>query len=438
MYEIPVPDRAVAKLADEITLLAAQISAATCRWLTLVAEFDARECYSQWGQTTCADWVAWRCSMSLITAREHVRVARWLAGQELIREAFSRGELSYSKVRALSRMAHVSDPDALLSLSEHATAAQLERIVAATRAVTREDAARTQAERSLDLFVDDDGCAVLRARIPGEDGALVLRALQHALSLLDEGAEDDSAEAREPQAARNADALVLMADTALAHADAQRNGGDRHQVVVHVDVATLSAAEHDSAAAARTGETCCRLADGAAIAAATAQRLACDAGIVTTLEQNGQTLTVGRKTRSIPPAIRRALNNRQPACAFPGCNRTRWLDAHHIEHWARGGHTSLDNLVHLCHHHHQLVHEGGYTVARSREGTPVFCTLTGRRLSPTPAPRRGDCQQLLNQQHRAGIRPLADTIVPRSRGATYDLGMAVDGTLDWTRPPGAG
>lgn len=447
MSQLSPPPADAARLADEITLLGAQINAATCRWLGLVAAFDACDGHLHWGQASCADWVAWRCSMSPATAREHVRVARWLAGQPEVRECFARGELSFSKVRALSRLGPLTAPADALAMAREATAAQLERIVAATRRVGRDDAARAQADRHLDLYIDDDGCAVLRARIPGEDGALVLRALEAALERLADGdrdrdgrgVDDVSAETREPQRARNADALVLLADTALAAADAERTGGDRHQVVVHVDVATLAATEAQEAAATdgRAGPHTCRLAEGAAIAAETARRLACDASIVAALERDGATLSVGRKRRSIPPAIRRALRRRDACCAFPGCTRTRWLDAHHIEHWAHGGHTSLDNLVHLCHHHHQLVHEGGWTLARGADGAPVVTSPQGRRLAAAVAPRRGSCDRMLARQQRDGTTPSLPALAEVSRGARFDLGLAVDELLTATAaPPG--
>lgn len=422
-------------LGDSICALAGQISAATCRWLRLLADFDARAGWVHWGQASCADWVAWRCSMSLVTAREHVRIARWLVGQEVIGAAFSRGELSYSKVRALARLAEIRDPRATLAMAREATAAQLERIVAATRRVTRGEAAVAYAARSLSAYVDDDGALVLRARIPGPEGELVLRALEHALAQLDAGAEDEAADSREPLAARNADALVLLADTALAAPAAARTGGDRCQVVVHVDVATLSvedaaSAGDDSAAsldAMPLQQRACHLENGPAIAAETARRLCCDAGVVTSVERGGSALSVGRRTRSIPPAIRRALRRRDACCAFPGCTRTRWLDAHHIQHWARGGETSLANLVHLCHHHHQLVHEGGYGLGRTRDGV-LFTTPDGRHLAAVPAPRRSGCAGLLEEHGRGGPRPGPWALAPQATagGTRWDLGLAVD------------
>lgn len=447
MFVSAPSSRPISALADEITSLAAHISAATCRWLLLIAEFDERAGYREWGQASCADWVAWQCSVSRVTAREHVRIARWLGTQPVLCDAFARGELSYSKVRALSRFAEVDRPEELLLMAQHATAAQLERMVAGARRVTRQEADRRQQDRYFDLFFDDDGSAVLRGRLPAEDGALLLTALQHALTVVGAVAVDgDSAEAQEAPRARNADALVRLADAALAVGGAERTGGDRTQVVVHVDVATLSADEEaiappDAAdvlateVASRAAPRQCRVANGPALAAETARRLCCDAGIVTVAERAGETLSVGRKTRSIPPALRRALRRRDGGCRFPGCTRDRWLDAHHVQHWAHGGSTSLDNLVHLCRHHHRLVHEGGYVLRWTRDHELEVVRPDGRRLLAAAPPRRGSCERLLGDQRRSGVDPGPGALRPRTTERSYDLGMAVDNVLAWLPPP---
>ena len=104
-------------------------------------------------------------------------------------------------------------------------------------------------------------------------------------------------------------------------------------------------------------------------------------------DPDGRPLNVGRRSRAIPPAIRRALRSRDRHCRFPGCTRTRWLDGHHIVHWADGGETSLENLVCLCHHHHRLVHEGGFGVHRDTDGELCFTTPAGATI-PTAVPGR--------------------------------------------------
>src|SRR5215207_5239657 len=295
------------RLADEITQLASHIHAATCRWLGLVAEFDRRGGWGEWGCRSCAHWLSWRCSLSSAAAREHVRIALRLEELPLIRSAFAQGRLSYSQVRALTRVENVAMEEELLSLARHATAAQLERLVRAYRGVVAR--ARVAADGGPERYVTwdhaDDGSLLLHARLPAEEGAIVLAALQAGVERLSEGAEApavepasaeapalesasaeapalepasaeapalDSADASTPASAqalasdpasaeapavesasaealslgeRRADALVLMADTLLAGAPGAR-GGDRFQVVVHVDAATLRDGDGES------------------------------------------------------------------------------------------------------------------------------------------------------------------------------------------------
>ena len=427
----------------ELTQLASHIHAATCRWLGLVAEFDRREGWAEWGCRSCAHWLSWRCSVSPVAAREHVRVARRLQELPVIRAAFAHGELSYSKVRALSRVQGVEREDELLGLARDATAAQLDRVLRAYRGVVAAEtaAAGGPPARYLSWREDDDGSVVLRARLPAEEGALVIAALRAAEQRLavadppqqpgaaqppDTGQDAvehiaDGASAEAPSASeRRADALVLMADTLLAHGPAQRTA-DRFQVVVHVDTDTL---EHGA------GHGSCETETGVPLAAETARRLACDAAIVPLLERAGQPLSVGRKTRAIPPALRRALASRDRGCRFPGCGERRFVDAHHLRHWAHGGHTSLTNLVELCRHHHRLLHEGGYTVT----GPPdrlVFHRPDGRLVPVVPAQPRGCSAELARHHRRRGAAIAADACVPGWAGERLDLPSAVEAVLTY-------
>jgi hypothetical protein len=426
-------------LEREITALSSQIHAATCRWLELVAEYDEREGWAQWGCRSCAHWVSWQCGVAPGPAREHVRVARRLRELPLIRAAFAEGELSYSKARALTRVEAVEREQELLELARHATASQLERLVRAYRGVAaaEQEAAGGRHERWLTWDYDDAGCLLLRGRLPAEEGALVVAAREAARERMANervpagtstpdgvpaGTSDrtaGAATAAEPGAGEptvgeaRADALVALADASLAGEAGSRTGDDRCQVVVHVDAATL---EGEGA-----GERC-ELADGAPLAAETARRLACDASIVRLLERDDAPLRLGRKTRSIPPALRRALAARDRGCRFPGCTARRFVDAHHIEHWARGGATDLDNLVLLCRRHHRLVHEGGYTVTRRSGGAIAFHRPDGRRIPACPS--------------RAGGRPTAlaptrrpDACVSLWAGERLDLHLGVQAML---------
>jgi hypothetical protein len=203
--------------------------------------------------------------------------------------------------------------------------------------------------------------------------------------------------------------LAALAETALAGEAAGRAGGERYQVVVHVDA-------NDGASV---------LEDGPALAPETAERLACDASLVELVERDGVPLSVGRKTRTIRPAIRRALEARDRRCCFPGCENKRFLHAHHIRHWVRGGETKLDNLLLLCPRHHRFVHETGYSV-RIADGKPEFRDRWGNPIPTVPRPPPGDPQSLVERNSNLHIE--SETCACGD-GDRMDLGLAVDALL---------
>ena len=398
------------ELADELATLASHIYAGTCRWLELVAEFDRRGSWAAGGCRSCAEWLAWRCALTPRAAREHVRVARRLCELPLVHAAFARGELSYAKVRALTRVAERESEAQLLELAAALTAAQLERAVRAYRRVTAEEARELQEDEHLTAYWDEEGSLVIRGRLAPEDGALFLRALEAARERLWSGErkeERGSAEPREaPRRPTDVDALVALADAALAH-DTGRSRGERYQVVVHVGERTLSGEEQ--------GE--CGLEEGPAIASETARRLACDAAVVAVSEQARGRPSFGRKTRSIPAALRRTLRRRDCGCRFPGCEN-RFVDAHHIRHWVKGGETTLENLVLLCRVHHRCVHEGGYSVdSRMR-----FYDPRGRPIPAVPRPPPGGVAELVERNRALAISP---ETCECGDGERMDLDLAV-------------
>jgi Domain of unknown function (DUF222) len=436
------------RLEREIGELAAHIHAATCRWLLLVAEFDRREGWAEWGCKSCAQWLSWRCALAPSAAREQVRVAKRLSELPQIRAAFGRGELSYSQVRALSRVATPELEPALLEVARHATAAQLERTLRAYRGVLEREltpADHAHGDRYLVCEHDDDGSLLLRARLPAEEGALVVAALDAArdsLRVESRAAAEPSSEGRgvsaeaEAPPATNVQALLLMAETLLSTGAAERSGGDSYQVIVHVDAEVLATKrqeqeEHAEAGAARVPneepESACQLDDGQFLHPETARRLACDASVVRILERDGRPLSVGRRTRSVPPALRRALQSRDHCCRFPGCTQRRFLHAHHIDHWAHGGPTELTNLVQLCRFHHRLVHEGGYTLERGGPpGELRFRRPDGRPISALPDARQVGHDDLERRNHRGGLRIGPDTCASRWAGDRLDLALTVD------------
>jgi hypothetical protein len=409
-FEPEAPQVPLDVLERRICEAAADLAAATCRWLMLVAEFDARQGWAEWGVNSCAHWLSWRCGISLRTGREHVRVARALEALPRISAHFATGELSYSKVRVVTRVARPENEAELLALARGATGAQLDRLVQGYAGViraTREQAQIAEAKQFLSCTWGDDGMLRVEGRLTAADGAVLLRALEVA-------SEEYSA----PMPVRRAQALVALV------AGGQATTGE---VVVHVDANTLA------------GEEICERCDienGPSIAPEIARRLGCDGALVTIVERDGQPLSVGRRTRAINPALRRALSTRDGGCRFPGCTHTRYLHAHHIRHWAHGGTTEIANLIQLCHHHHRLVHEGGYEVDVGPSGRPRFRNPHGWTIPAQGEVATASGTSLRRQNHRVGIDVTPDTCRPLFPGDRLDYGIAVGGLANkWLPPP---
>src|SRR2546427_12853939 len=244
--------RSLDRLGDEIAELSAHLDAATARLLDLIREFDARGGWNT-GFRSCAAWLSWRVGLDLGAARERVRVARALGTLPLLRGALAWGELSYAKVRAMTRVATRETEARLLGVGRAGTAAHVERIVRGWRCVDRRAEAREakhrHTSRALRVYQDEDGMVVVRGRLEPEVGALVLQALAAAReSLYQRARERDRASTgfgnvsaeTPPMAHQQADALALLAETALHHGLDPGPPGERYQVVVHVDAPVLA------------------------------------------------------------------------------------------------------------------------------------------------------------------------------------------------------
>jgi 5-methylcytosine-specific restriction endonuclease McrA len=426
---LPTHDRVVEldRLGDEIAELSAHLDAATARLLALIREFDARGGWNT-GFRSCADWLSWRVGLDLGAARERIRVARALGTLPLLAGALARGELSYSKVRGLTRVATPETEARLLAVGRAGTAVHVERIVRGWRRVDQlaesREAARQHRSRSLHVYQDEDGIVVIRGRLAPEVGALLQRALEAAGEALYQRSRR-TAPATEPSAEpptrpqRQADALALIAETALHHELDPGAPGERYQVVVHVDAAVL-------VDPAQPGQSV--LEEGSHVPAETSRRLACDASrVVMRHDHDGQLVEIGARTRTIPAALRRALQHRDRSCRFPGCHVSVG-QGHHVRHWAQGGPTTLGNLVLLCRRHHRAVHEEGYQLERLADGEFQFRQPGGRvvpDVSP-PATVPADPVGALRAQHEAlGILLNARTACPQWLGERLDLGWAI-------------
>ena len=308
-------------------------------------------------------------------------MAKALGDLPLIDAALSRGEISYSKVRAMTRVATADSEETLLDFAKASTAYQLEKICRSYRQTlpaNEVERARDEEDRRwVSSRRTDDGMVRITLQLRPDEAAAVMKAARVSAEAADSSSDVDG--------------FVAMADATLR--------GDRPErapveTVVRIDAATL------------TGE----LEDGTGVPTETCRRLLCDSGVVPTLEDDqGKTLDVGRKRRTIPAAILRALHMRDGCCQFPGCTHERWLDAHHIVHWSNGGETSLDNLTLTCRRHHRYLHEYGYSIRKTETGELEFIDQYGRVI-----PRTGE---------RPTLPPQA---VARLRQRMVEKGIQID------------
>jgi hypothetical protein len=436
----PFPDPfddqdAILELEEEITTLAAHIHAAEHRFLELIAEFDRRGGWKLGGHRNCAEWLHFATGLSRGAARERVRAARALRRMPLTSEAMSRGELSFSKVRALTRVvddlagtgpgaedgADVGDPEAgaagvadsareaeLLAYARQCPTAEVERLVRGWRLTSAADEVELERRRHASRYV-----------------------------------------AVSPQGDGESDGDASGTGCSCSQPPLSGTRAERYQVVLHVDQATLrgdeggadpvgAAAETDAPGDPGAGPRS-HLSDGTRVSAETARRLGCDAAAVTVLRgSDGSVLDVGRRTRTIPPALRRALEIRDGGCRFPGCG-LRFCDSHHIVHWALGGETKLENLVLLCRHHHRGMHEGGFKVRMGRDGQPRFFDRTGWPLPNARPPKRlakGAWERMIEVHRKRGLKP-----APGDAGARFKRRAHIPGELegrarDALDPPG--
>ena len=448
------------RLGERIAEISSRIQAATYDLLVLIREFDARSGWSGW--TSCAHWLSWRTGLAPGAAREHVRVARALGNLPKLSDAMRRGAVSYSKVRAVTRVATPETEQALLDVAQCGTAAHVEQIVRGWRRVDR-TAERTeeklrQDRRSLRTWVDDDGMVVVQGRLTPEVGAALRRALEAACdqarsAAVGSGSVDseasDMALAEEELGPtfgqRQADAIGVIAECALAGGLDRGTAGDRYQVVVHVDSGALADARDVPAGTpvqgsvpAAQSQMVLDEAGGIHVSAETARRLACDAAKVEMRHgPDGEILDVGRRTRTISPALRRALAARDGRCRFPGCQNRR-CDAHHIEHWADGGETALDNLVLLCRRHHRAVHEEGFGITLDAAGDVHFTRPDGRPFPAAPPPplwAGAPLAPVAERLDEEGVEIDSQAAPPAWRGERVDIGWAVG--LLWKPRPDA-
>lgn len=434
MFEEMSDDR----LSEEVRSLAAHIAAGTSRFVLLAAEFDRREGWADWGIRSCAHWLNWRCGMALGAAREHLRVGHALGSLPAVRQAFEAGTLSYSKVRAITRVATPRNEAVLVEMAGYTTAHQLELICRSYRlaapAEEVETARANRADRTVRSFTNARGQVVIVAELPPEEGALVLAALDATASTLFEPDGGDRPAADVPAGTSadpptgsgcaegdrkfhqgRADALVALAERGWSDLPNDETV-ERFVVHVHVDSQVLD----DPSAPG-----CCHLIGTGVLPPATAERLRCDSWVVN-LGKGPDGAELEGRTRAIPPRLRRALRLRDGGCRFPGCTLRRWVDAHHVVWVSDGGPTRLDNLVSLCRHHHHLVHEGGYRLALSASGRVRVWRPDGAEIRPCPQQGPAEGPPL-----EAAVGAHIDATTMPYGGERMQLGAVIDALVQY-------
>ncbi|MEM7094752.1 MAG: DUF222 domain-containing protein [Actinomycetota bacterium] len=447
----PVP---LEVLERRLTSRAAELAAAESEWMGWLVEYDRRRGWQEWGCSSVAHWLSWKCGFSPSAGRERARVATALAELPLVRTEFAAGRLSYCKVQAVTRVANRHNEADLVDMARNASGAQLTKIVAGYRSSATTDHAAQAAflGRRWTTRRNHDGTTTLTLVVPDADASQIRRHVERVASgLIDDAAVADAITRRELIAERGgvaavrADAAIGLltgeagrveptpADVAMIVTEAQADHQCSEHCVPDVIEPTDTCAQarssiaseasasqliYDEAVAVRPPtddqrpsvaeptDTCAQarrngsdphefevLVDGEAVAESVGRRLLCDPRVQALVESaDGGPLAVGRSTRIIGRRLRRALERRDHGCCrFPGCHVTQRLHAHHIVHWADGGATDLDNLILLCHFHHHLVHEGGWSV---EPGSRRFIRPDGAPVDPTAAHLRAGAQRV--------------------------------------------
>lgn len=399
------------RLEAELCIWSANLAAAEYRWFVLLAEFDRREGWQQWGCPSCAFWMCWQLGLDSRTAREKLRVAHALVGLPRLAEQMRLGRLPYSKVRAVTRIAEPANEEGLVNIALSATTAQVERVVAAYRralppappggapgaaspgdgattgdgaatpadaaaAAVAADAAR-RAARGLHHRRNDDGTVTLTVTLPATEAMEVLAAVDHFT--VPAAVEADWE--RPSQAARRADAVVAMAGAAMAVTDEQLAAG-RARYLVHLHTGEEQQEAHPEG----PGEGLL-----AGVDDTTAERMCCDADTEVVMhDADGRVTDVSARRSVVRGRLRRLVQQRDRTCQVPGCTHRARKEVHHLRHRSQGGTNDPDNLVLVCSYHHHRLHEGGWSATRLADGTVQFTLPNGRVIPAEPVVVDGD------------------------------------------------
>jgi len=337
--------------------------AGICEWLI---EVDRGQRFLADGSPDLVQWVSARFGVRHSTAGQLVRVARRLQDLPVLRSRFAEGVLSLDQVDAISKLATAETEVGLIEECLGLSTAALDRAARRSHRPSTDEELELWERRHVALQWNLDRSELrFGGSLPGAEGHLLESAIRERADAMPPNPETGLFD---PYPARLADGLVELAATS----------GDASpgpvQITVHADLDALTENTETTGVA--------ELEAGPVIANETARRLACDSIVECAVYDHARTLGVGRRTRLIPGWLRRQLWHRDGGCRFPGCGRKTWVHGHHIQHWADGGPTDLDNLILLCGYHHRFLHEHGWGIEDSPDRTPMFIRPDGREYPP--------------------------------------------------------
>ena len=382
------------ELQERLGVVATRMHAATAELVALSAALDTDGAWAASGMRSCAHWLSANTGVNIYTGAEMVRAGHALEILPALRSAFAAGQISFDKVRAVTRVATPADDEVWLTVAMHASGGQFARICRGVRQTLAADDPRRAGDpllnRGVRAWWRDDGMLELIAILPREDGAVVMAALEAIAHVVateqshvpsPDQPELDAACRTQPML--RADALVRLCESWVAAGAATPVVAPTAQVVVHVDADVLSGDNPGGRS---------RIHDGPWLSPASVRRISCDADVISVTEREGLPIDVGRVRRVITPQLRLALQSRDGGCRFPGCSvPAQRTDGHHVKHWADGGSTNLDNLVSLCRFHHGRHHEGSFQIRPGPSGDFTFTAADGKPIGPvrTPQTARG-------------------------------------------------
>ncbi|GGF97263.1 hypothetical protein GCM10007304_09040 [Rhodococcoides trifolii] len=393
--------RSIEELEEEICTLAGQIAAGTARYLALLAEFDSRDGWAGPQVKSCAHWLSWKAGVDLHTAREQVRVAKSLTQLPVMADAFASGTLSFSKVRAMTRVATERTEQSLVEIALVAPAAHLERLCRGLKKTDKPEPEESKCGGR--WWWHEGGDLKVSLRLSPEDGARFLAGVTRA-EYERRRTGDDTPDLNAPAPSNVAPAVVAMSEIVCAATDSPVHS-PAAEVIVHVD--------HNNHG---------NLDNGPGLDESTLHQLLCGATLRRVGHGKlGETLAFGRKRRAPSRAQMRALLIRDRCCAVPGCGRTRFLHAHHVVFWSRGGLTDLDNLVMLCGEHHRSLHHGHFAIKATGNQTFEFRDQDDRIIEYAPS-IAGSADDMAQRYRHIG----PSTVVPEWGGEPLNESYATD------------